>query len=105
MDHKKLLGQRIKYFRKAKKLTQEQLAEIVSMEPNSISIIESGRNFPTLNSLEKIAKALDIELNILFRYNSNKTNSEIINNINSELTKLNNEKLEKVLLFIEDFIL
>ncbi len=105
MDHKKLLGQRIKYFRKAKKLTQEQLAEIVSMEPNSISIIESGRNFPTLNSLEKIAKALDIELNILFRYNSNKTNSEIIDNINSELTKLNNEKLEKVLLFIEDFIL
>lgn len=105
MDHKKLLGQRIKYFRKAKKLTQEQLAEIVSMEPNSISIIESGRNFPTLNSLEKIAKALDIELNILFRYNLNKTNSEIIDNINSELTKLNNEKLEKVLLFIEDFIL
>lgn len=105
MDHKKLLGQRIKYFRKAKKLTQEQLAEIVSMEPNSISIIESGRNFPTLNSLEKIAKALDIELNILFRYNSNKTNSEIIDNINSELTKLNNGKLEKVLLFIEDFIL
>ncbi len=105
MDHKKLLGQKIKYFRKAKKLTQEQLAELVGMEPNSISIIESGRNFPTLNSLEKIAKALDIELNILFRYNSNKTNSEIIDNINSELNKLNNDKLEKVLLFIEDFIL
>ncbi len=105
MDHKKLLGQRIKYFRKAKKLTQEQLAEIVNMEPNSISIIESGRNFPTLNSLEKIAKALDVELNILFRYNLNKTNDEIIDNINLELAKLNNEKLEKVLLFIEDFIL
>ena len=105
MDHKKLLGQKIKYFRKAKKLTQEQLAQLVGMEPNSISIIESGRNFPTLNSLEKIAKALDIELNILFRYNSNKTNSEIIDNINSELNKLNNDKLEKVLLFIEDFIL
>uniref|UniRef100_UPI004027AA77 helix-turn-helix domain-containing protein n=1 Tax=Candidatus Stercorousia sp. TaxID=3048886 RepID=UPI004027AA77 len=91
--------------RKAKKLTQEQLAEIVNMEPNSISIIESGRNFPTLNSLEKIAKALDVELNILFRYNLNKTNDEIIDNINLELAKLNNEKLEKVLLFIEDFIL
>ena len=103
MDNKKLLGQRIKYFRKAKNLTQEQLA--VSMEPNSISIIESGRNFPTLNSLEKIANALDIELNILFRYSQNKSNSEIIDNINNELTKLNGDKLEKVLLFIEDFIL
>lgn len=105
MDNKKLLGQRIKYFRKAKNLTQEQLAEKVSMEPNSISIIESGRNFPTLNSLEKIANALDIELNILFRYSQNKSNSEIIDNINNELTKLNGDKLEKVLLFIEDFIL
>lgn len=105
MDHKKLLGQRIKYFRKSKKLTQEQLAELVGMEPNSISIIESGRNFPTLNSLEKIAKALDIELNILFRYSRTQTNSEIIDNINFELTKLSNEKLEKVRLFIEDFIL
>lgn len=105
MDHKKLLGQRIKYFRKTKKLTQEQLAELVGMEPNSISIIESGRNFPTLNSLEKIAKALDIELNILFRYSRTQTNSEIIDNINFELTKLSNEKLEKVRLFIEDFIL
>ena len=75
------------------------------MEPNSISIIESGRNFPTLNSLEKIANALDIELNILFRYSQNKSNSEIIDNINNELTKLNGDKLEKVLLFIEDFIL
>ena len=101
MDHKKLLGQRIKYFRKTKKLTQEQLAELVGMEPNSISIIESGRNFPTLNSLEKIA----IELNILFRYSRTRTNSEIIDNINFELTKLSNEKLEKVRLFIEDFIL
>ena len=105
MDNKKLLGQRIKYFRKAKKLTQEQLAELVGMEPNSISIIESGRNFPTLNSLEKIARALDIELNILIRYSRTRTNSEIIDNINFELTKLSNEKLEKVRLFIEDFIL
>lgn len=105
MDHKKLLGQRIKYFRKTKKLTQEQLAELVGMEPNSISIIESGRNFPTLNSLEKIANALDIELNILFRYRQIKDNSQIIDKINHELTKLNDEKLEKILLFIEDFIL
>ena len=75
------------------------------MEPNSISIIESGRNFPTLNSLEKIANALDIELNLLFRYNSDKTNSQIIEEINKELNKLDNRKLEKIRLFIEDFVL
>ena len=105
MDHKKLLGQRIKYFRKAKNLTQEQLAELVGMEPNSISIIESGRNFPTLNSLEKIANALEIELNLLFKYSSTRTGAQIIDDINKELIKLDNQKLEKVLLFIEDFVL
>ena len=105
MDHKKLLGQTIKYFRKAKNLTQEQLAELVGMEPNSISIIESGRNFPTLNSLEKIANALEIELNLLFKYSSTRTGAQIIDEINRELNKLDNQKLEKVLLFIEDFVL
>ena len=66
---------------------------------------DEGNLQSAVQNLEKIANALDIELNILFRYSQNKSNSEIIDNINNELTKLNGDKLEKVLLFIEDFIL
>ena len=59
MDNKKKLGKRIKELRKNAGLTQEQVAEQIEMEQNTISVIESGRNFPTLMTLEKIAKVLE----------------------------------------------
>lgn len=68
MDNKKKLGKRIKELRKNKGFTQEQLAELIDMEQNTISVIESGRNFPTLVTLEKIAKVLGFELADFFNY-------------------------------------
>jgi len=68
MDNKKKLGKRIKELRKQKGLTQEKLAELINMEQNSISIIESGRNFPTLATLEKIANILGVNLSDFFNY-------------------------------------
>lgn len=68
MDNKKKLGLKIKELRKRKGFTQEQLAELIDMEQNSISVIESGRNFPTLGTLEKIAQILDVNLSDFFNY-------------------------------------
>ena len=68
MDNKKKLGLKIKELRKRKGLTQEQLAELINMEQTSISVIESGRNFPTLGTLEKIAQILEVNLSDFFNY-------------------------------------
>lgn len=68
MDNKKKLGLKIKELRKRKGLTQEQLAELIDMEQNSISVIESGRKFPTLGTLEKIAQILEVNLSDFFNY-------------------------------------
>ncbi|MCD8024211.1 MAG: helix-turn-helix domain-containing protein, partial [Candidatus Gastranaerophilales bacterium] len=68
MDKKELLGKRIRQIRKNLGLTQEQIAEIAGIEPQSISKIESGKNFPLLSNLEKIAKCLNIELEDFFDY-------------------------------------
>ena len=68
MVNKKKLGLKIKELRKRKGFTQEQLAELINMEQNSISVIESGRNFPTLGTLEKIAQILDVNLSDFFNY-------------------------------------
>lgn len=68
MDNKKKLGLKIKELRKRKRFTQEQLAELINMEQNSISVIESGRNFPTLGTLEKIAQILEVNLSDFFNY-------------------------------------
>lgn len=45
MDVCKLLGKRIKELRLANNLKQAELAEIIGIEPRSISRIESGYHF------------------------------------------------------------
>jgi transcriptional regulator with XRE-family HTH domain len=57
MDAKKL-GKRIKLARVDAEMTQEQLAEETGILQKSISRYETGQALPTLESLEKMAKAL-----------------------------------------------
>lgn len=76
-----LLGKRIKEIRKSLNLTQEQLAEKIKIEPNNLSRIENGKNFPTPENLSKIALALEVELRDLFTYNHLKSYDEIKNTI------------------------
>jgi len=70
MENKKLLGKRIKEIRKSKGLTQEQLSEMINLETSSLSGIESGRFFPSLHVLEKIASVFEIELVEFFKFSS-----------------------------------
>lgn len=55
---KQLMGQRIKECRKQKRLTQEKLAEQVGVDTRHISRIETGAHYPSLDTLEAIARAL-----------------------------------------------
>ena len=57
----RILGNRIKRKRKLLNLTQEELAAKVGISPVYVGYIEQGRNTPSLEVLEKIAKALKIK--------------------------------------------
>ncbi len=61
----KKIGKKIKLERIKKEFTQENLALDSGLDRNTIWKIESGRVSPTIDSLEKIAKALDIDFNTL----------------------------------------
>ncbi len=63
---KKLIGERIKFYRKQKDLTQEQLAEALDFNTKSISLLENGHNYVALNKLPKLCSTLDIEPYQLF---------------------------------------
>lgn len=67
-DNKKILGKRIKQLRKLAGFTQDDLAERIGIETGSLSGIESGRNFPSMNTVEKISNALKVELRALFDF-------------------------------------
>lgn len=65
---KVLLGARIKELRKIKGLSQEGLSEKVDIDPKHLSRIEVGRGFPSLDTLEKIANVLKVELKDFFEF-------------------------------------
>ena len=56
----KAIGARIKEAREARGLTQEQLAEIVSLSTTHISVIERGVKGPRLETFVQIANALGV---------------------------------------------
>lgn len=59
----KLLRMQISNIRKAKHLTQKQVAELSGLSETTISNIESGSDSsPTLRSVMRLCNALDIEL-------------------------------------------
>ena len=60
-----LLGERIKFWRQKRNLTQEILAEKVELTPGFISLIETGKKRASLETLICLCKELEITLNDL----------------------------------------
>lgn len=62
------LGQKIRYERVKRNMSQEELAEIADMNFRSISYIECGKHDVKFLTLEKIAKAFDMEISELIQF-------------------------------------
>jgi len=67
MKAQEQLGKRIKFLRQQRHWSQEYLALNANINKNYISDLENGRRNPSLEILEKIAKAFNISLEELFR--------------------------------------
>ena len=76
-DTKKLIGARIKELRKKAGLTQEKLAERVGLDARHLSRLEVGRHFPSLDSLERIAGALNVPLVEFFHFPDEETTASL----------------------------
>ena len=74
---KKLLGQRIKEVRKAKNITQEELAEKIGIGTSNISYIENGKFAPSIENFAKITEVLGVEPSELYKFSHHKTLDEI----------------------------
>jgi len=65
-------GQRVRQLRKAKNLSQEQLAEKANLHPTFIGKIERAEINPSIITLEKIAQAFSIPLSQLLSFPDDK---------------------------------
>lgn len=103
------LGKRIKELRKSRKLTQEKLAEIVGIDVVSMSKIETGKNYPTADNLEKISNALETVPYELYKFRAEMTDEEeeaFLNEIETNLLliKKDTKKLQKISSLIRLFL-
>jgi len=60
------VGAQIRIWRRDRKLTQATLAERAGLSRDMIGFIERGRAAPSLAALERISRALDVSLAVLF---------------------------------------
>ena len=56
----KALGDKVKFYRKQRKLYQVELADITGVSTGYIGAIEQGVRFPSLKLLKKLARALKV---------------------------------------------
>lgn len=61
-------GKSVQTLRKEKGLTQEDLAEEVGVDRSYMGFIERGEKNPTLDKVQKIADALDVDASELFYF-------------------------------------
>lgn len=61
-------GQRLKTLRNRAGLTQEELAAHADISVDFLSLVERGINAPSFETLERLAKALDLRVQDLFDF-------------------------------------
>ncbi len=96
----------MKYYRKLKGFTQESLSEKIGLNPKYITNIEAQGKFPSAETIDAIAEALDLPVSDLFSeqgcpknallFDSEKFKEDLINRISNELREEVERCLEKL---------
>ena len=60
------IGEKIRRVREARKLSQKEVALAIGMDQSQYSKIEKGKTDPSTSTLDKITKAIGVELSELF---------------------------------------
>jgi len=76
------IGDNIKKYRKAQKITQKELAERSNISRSYLADVENGRYNPSLEVLEAIAQALNIPTSELLENNNENNDNTILQKIN-----------------------
>jgi transcriptional regulator with XRE-family HTH domain len=62
-----IVARNLRRLRNERGLSQEQLADLAGITRNYVGMIERQENSPTIATLERIAKALEVEATTLFQ--------------------------------------
>lgn len=77
-DLKRQIGVRLRTYRDARGLTQEQLAAMINKTTETVSNIERGKTLPRLETLARISECLNTPLVNFFAQSSSKQSAKRI---------------------------
>lgn len=101
------IGKRIKYYRTEKRLSQEDLGNIVAVNNEHISRIEGGKKNLSLELLILIANALDVSADDLLTDNLKHSSSPVGTEIHDLLLDCNHDEkaiLTRTLTFLKGLL-
>ena len=65
---KQKFGRRLREIRSQRRMTQEEFAEMLDVSVDFLSLIERGRNAPSFETLDRIARRLRLSVADLFAF-------------------------------------
>ena len=101
----KIVWERLRTYRTREGLSQEELAEKSGLHNTYIGQLERGEKNATLESIEKVAKSLDLPLEILFENIVNgETKNEIAKNCYNSISLLNKKEQKYIFDIVKNII-
>lgn len=104
-DIAKQVGQRIRDLRNERRMSQEEVAFKAGISPAHLGQIERALKNPTIDTVAKIAAALDIPVTALFKTEAVSAPSQnaIIGKINAQLLSMSEDEQKDILRIIRIF--
>jgi transcriptional regulator with XRE-family HTH domain len=98
MERQALFGSRIRSIRESAELSRETAAERANINASYLGEIERGEKWPTLDMIERIAKALEVSPPAFFEYEAEEIdNGVLLNKLQNLLAGRNTEQLQQAL--------
>lgn len=101
IDIREIFGKRVRYYRKNRKLSQEQLAELCDLHPTYIGQLERGEKNASLETIMRVCEGLSISPDVLFENIVPKTESGAAQEIYNIAASLPTEKQQALLDIVE----
>ncbi|MGE7890770.1 helix-turn-helix domain-containing protein [Bacillus cereus] len=107
-DFLKLVGENIRFLRKKRGLTQEELAEQINLQQAYIGGVERGERNISMLTLQKIADGLEVSPDLVLNFGNinlidNPQRDESLSIITSLLHQKNVNELQFILRFLHNF--
>jgi transcriptional regulator with XRE-family HTH domain len=97
MDQAKLFGKRLKALRKARKLSQAQLAEKIGVGTKFLGDLETARRSPSFETIVSIAKELEVPAYDLFYFEKTEDDPKLVRRrLETVLSKCTPQQIKQI---------